>query len=122
MPLTNPVGWQDVDLSDVGGGEDGQSLCCYIVQMQVKENHQNGKDTHIRGIKLYAIDENANANNEDATLSNLSDLIDRGFALGRDDLDEDESDLRSLLRLPRVGGVGIGGASIPDFMRDPEIR
>lgn len=40
-----------------GGGPDGHSLSCWIVQMHIKENHQNGKDTHIRGIKIYALDE-----------------------------------------------------------------
>ncbi len=59
VPLSNPVGWQEVPISDCGGGRDGNSLCCWIVQMHIKENHQNGKDTHIRGIKLYALDENA---------------------------------------------------------------
>ncbi|EPE06398.1 anaphase-promoting complex subunit 10 [Ophiostoma piceae UAMH 11346] len=59
LALNRPVGWQEINLSDVGGGADGNSLCCWIVQVRVKENHQNGKDTHIRGIKLYGIDENA---------------------------------------------------------------
>jgi anaphase-promoting complex subunit 10 len=57
IPLANPVGWQDVPIAGSGGGADGNSLCCWIVQMHVKENHQNGKDTHIRGIKIYALDD-----------------------------------------------------------------
>lgn len=57
LPLTNPVGWQDVPIADSGGGADGHSLCCWMVQMHIKENHQNGKDTHIRGIKIYALDD-----------------------------------------------------------------
>ncbi|KAK4149433.1 galactose-binding domain-like protein [Chaetomidium leptoderma] len=57
MPLTNPVGWQDVPIADSGGGADGHSLCCWMVQIHIKENHQNGKDTHIRGIKIYALDD-----------------------------------------------------------------
>ena len=59
LVLSRPVGWQEINLSGVGGGVDGNSLCCWIVQVRVRENHQNGKDTHIRGIKLYGIDENA---------------------------------------------------------------
>ncbi len=116
MPLNDPAGWQDVDLSDVGGGDDGRSLCCYIVQMQIKENHQNGKDTHIRGIKLYAIDENARANKESA-LDEIEDLIEGGGKqIDREDGDDEDSELRSLLVLPQMG------TSLPDFMRDPEIR
>ena len=57
--MTNPIGWQDVPLDNCGGGPDGNTLCCWIVQMHVKENHQNGKDTHIRGIKIYGVDESA---------------------------------------------------------------
>ena len=71
MPLANPVGWQDVDLSEVGGGDDGRSLCCYIVQMQIKENHQNGKDTHIRGLKIYALDEHFGGGPQDGVLGEL---------------------------------------------------
>jgi anaphase-promoting complex subunit 10 len=58
-PLTNPAGWQDVPIADSGGGADGHSLCCWMVQMHIKENHQNGKDTHIRGIKVYALDDHS---------------------------------------------------------------
>ncbi|KAK3396933.1 putative DOC1 protein [Sordaria brevicollis] len=58
VKLTNPVGWQDVPIANCGGAPDGHSLSCWIVQAHIKENHQNGKDTHIRGIKIFAIDEN----------------------------------------------------------------
>ena len=127
MPLTNPVGWQEVDLSDVGGGDDGKSLCCWIVQMQVKENHQNGKDTHIRAIKLYALDENANIGNDDNTLNDISDLIDDAAAQQSrgGPRDDEHADLLRLLQSPRKfggGGSGSGGLGLPDFMREPEIR
>jgi anaphase-promoting complex subunit 10 len=32
-------------------------LRAFLVQIKVLENHQNGKDTHIRGLKIYAKDE-----------------------------------------------------------------
>ncbi|KAF3766463.1 hypothetical protein M406DRAFT_32137, partial [Cryphonectria parasitica EP155] len=51
--LVNPEGWTDVPLAGAGGGEDGNSLLAWVVQMQIIENHQNGKDTHIRGVKIY---------------------------------------------------------------------
>ena len=28
-----------------------------MVQVRIVENHQNGKDTHVRGLKVYARDE-----------------------------------------------------------------
>ena len=34
-------------------------LSCMCVQIRVLENHQNGKDTHIRGVQLFAQDETA---------------------------------------------------------------
>jgi len=69
VPLTNPIGWQDVPIADSGGGPDGHSLCCWIVQMHIKENHQNGKDTHIRGLKIFGLDEN----NKNVTYETLVD-------------------------------------------------
>jgi anaphase-promoting complex subunit 10 len=30
-----------------------------LVQVKIVENHQNGKDTHMRGLKVYAHDERA---------------------------------------------------------------
>jgi hypothetical protein len=57
MAITQPKGWQDVDLIGVGGGEDGKTLRAFLLQVKVLENHQNGKDTHVRGLKVYARDE-----------------------------------------------------------------
>ncbi|KAK4221776.1 anaphase-promoting complex, subunit 10-domain-containing protein [Podospora fimiseda] len=57
MPLSNPIGWQDVPLAGIGGGHDANSLSCWIIQILVKENHQNGKDTHMRGVKIYALED-----------------------------------------------------------------
>jgi len=119
------VGWQEVDLSGVGGGDDGRSLCCWIVQMQVKENHQNGKDTHIRAIKLYALDENSTAHDEDGAPHDLSDVLDATAGPPVSDVIEDDSvEIRRLARA-NAGGrtrAGRGGPGLPDFMRDPEIR
>lgn len=63
LSFEQPKGWIDVDLTGVGGGRDGNVLRAFIVQMKVMENHQNGKDTHVRGVKIYARDENARVAN-----------------------------------------------------------
>jgi anaphase-promoting complex subunit 10 len=126
MPLSNPVGWQDVPISDCGGGPDGHSLCCWIVQMHVKENHQNGKDTHIRGIKIYALDENSagSLNEMEVNIDQAADWVaarsnQRGdhqtFQELLDELNLDQSATRYR---PGEGGF----SNLPDFMRDPEIR
>ena len=61
LSFEQPKGWIDVDLTGVGGGRDGNVLRAFIVQMKVMENHQNGKDTHVRGVKIYAKDESVRA-------------------------------------------------------------
>lgn len=61
LEFTQPKGWIDVDLSSVGGGRHeptaGRELRAFLVQVKVVENHQNGKDTHLRGLRIYARDE-----------------------------------------------------------------
>ena len=51
-----PRGWVDIGLEGVGvGGND--VLRAMVVQVRVCENHQNGKDTHVRGVQIFARDE-----------------------------------------------------------------
>lgn len=132
VPLTNPVGWQDVPIANCGGGPDGHSLCAWIVQMHIKENHQNGKDTHIRGIKIFALDESATGgaavgdalHEADARVSMNAARVRRsipGTPSHEDNL------LQEALDAFDVGysrfGRGEGGDSSPlDFMHEPQLR
>jgi anaphase-promoting complex subunit 10 len=126
LQLTNPLGWQDVPISGCGGGPDGNSLCCWLVQMHIRENHQNGKDTHIRGIKLFATDENiVNGGGPSSVHEMAADINEAADNL----LDQNVGDNDSLSELlqafesRRNGTKWDGGfSSVPDFMRDPEIR
>ncbi|KAI9789559.1 MAG: anaphase promoting complex subunit doc1 [Peltula sp. TS41687] len=59
LAFEQPKGWIDVDLTGVGGGRDGNTLRAHLVQMKILENHQNGKDTHVRGLRIYAREEGA---------------------------------------------------------------
>ena len=59
-----PNGRVDISLEGVGpisdgldGENNGAVLKCMVVQVRVCENHQNGKDTHVRGVQLFARDE-----------------------------------------------------------------
>ncbi|KAI9808493.1 MAG: anaphase promoting complex subunit doc1 [Phylliscum demangeonii] len=54
LALEHPKGWIDVGLAGVGGGPDGNTLRAHLVQLRIAENHQNGKDTHLRGLQIYA--------------------------------------------------------------------
>lgn len=72
MTFDQPVGWIDVDFSRVGsvGEQEGEEdegrevdwslrpvLRAFLVQVRILENHQNGKDTHLRAVQLFARDE-----------------------------------------------------------------
>lgn len=77
MTFEQPRGWIDVDFSQVGpvpddddgegdddddravNWEDRPVLRCFLVQVRILENHQNGKDTHLRGLQIFARDERA---------------------------------------------------------------
>jgi anaphase-promoting complex subunit 10 len=140
VPMTNPVGWQDVPVADAGGGADGRSLCCHLVQMHIKENHQNGKDTHIRGIKIYARDEHTangrSAGGTNGIMHGMETNIERtpGRAPVRIRvLGDNEGELGGSLDsldgiISRLDDDILGDSSLagfsgaPDWMREPEIR
>jgi hypothetical protein len=69
LEFQQPKGWIDVPLEGVGGGSDGNTLRAFLVQVKIVENHQNGKDTHVRGLKIYGSDEKASR-----ALGGLSDI------------------------------------------------
>ncbi|PNS15191.1 hypothetical protein CAC42_8192 [Sphaceloma murrayae] len=70
MSFEHPKGWIDVDFGKVGPAlnessdlPDGEVdwsirpvLRAFLVQVRIIENHQNGKDTHLRGLQLFAVD------------------------------------------------------------------
>ena len=49
IDLHEPVGWVTVHLSD----DSKQDLRTHLVQVRVLSMHQNGRDTHIRHVKLF---------------------------------------------------------------------
>jgi anaphase-promoting complex subunit 10 len=50
LDLDSPTGWQHLHLGE--HGKDGL-LRTHLIQLCIIANHQNGKDTHIRAIKLF---------------------------------------------------------------------
>ncbi|OTA99542.1 hypothetical protein M426DRAFT_325074 [Hypoxylon sp. CI-4A] len=130
MELSTPKGWIDVPLAGAGAGPDGNSLACFFVRIIVLENHQNGKDTHIRGIKVYALDDTADTA-ENNPVEDMVEAIDE-YEHRMDIMnlhDHDEGALTRLAEKERARKAnakkytpGDGGLSIPDFMREPEIR
>lgn len=74
MEFKEPNGWYDVDFSNVGltepddeGDDDDDDehidwskrpvLRAFLVHVRILENHQNGKDTHLRAVQLFARDD-----------------------------------------------------------------
>jgi anaphase-promoting complex subunit 10 len=74
MSFEQPTGWIDVDFSNVGPVLDDDDdeedvvrtevdwskqpvLRAFLVQIRILENHQNGKDTHLRAVQLFARDD-----------------------------------------------------------------
>jgi anaphase-promoting complex subunit 10 len=143
MTLDSPVGWQQVSLQGAGGGPDGNTLVSYVLQMQILENHQNGKDTHLRGIKIYAFDAESGRGGggsgigENSSSSNNNPVEDMVDFLDNGSVSTTTRDGGATSAQPggsvRLSGLtrqladtrlenGEGGFTIPDFMRDPEIR
>ncbi|TGJ79458.1 hypothetical protein E0Z10_g9305 [Xylaria hypoxylon] len=130
MELNTPKGWIDVPIAGAGGGPDGNSLCCFFVRVIILENHQNGKDTHIRGIKVYALDEGADTVDNNPIDDVVNDLEDYRLRIKRMSLGDSDEDISMLLDAQarkrkantKKHTPGDGGLSIPDFMREPEIR
>ncbi|KAK6449082.1 hypothetical protein FP744_10005332 [Trichoderma asperellum] len=114
MNMESPVGWQQVPLAGVGGEPDGNTLVSWVLQMQILENHQNGKDTHLRGIKIYAFDADAVQPSEPDNTVDTDSLAERQAAARLDDIAQ-------TLAAARLESSETG-FSLPDFMRDAEIR
>ncbi|KAL7941617.1 anaphase-promoting complex, subunit 10 domain-containing protein [Trichoderma barbatum] len=122
MNLASPVGWQQVPLAGVGGEPDGNTLVSWVLQMQILENHQNGKDTHLRGIKIYAFDADAvqPSESENTRMDDTLDTID--IAGSRTPVSNPRLDeIAQTLAAARLEG-GDSAFTLPDFMRDAEIR
>ena len=52
MELTEPAGWIHLRLHRPGESPD-EGLRAYLVQLAVLSNHQNGRDTHVRQLKIF---------------------------------------------------------------------
>ncbi|GAA6014923.1 hypothetical protein JCM10207_002228 [Rhodosporidiobolus poonsookiae] len=50
--MAAPKGWQVMELGS-GRGED-DVIRAHLIQIAIISNHMNGKDTHVRGIKVFA--------------------------------------------------------------------
>uniref|UniRef100_A0A0K0FVC7 Anaphase-promoting complex subunit 10 n=1 Tax=Strongyloides venezuelensis TaxID=75913 RepID=A0A0K0FVC7_STRVS len=68
LNYNEPIGWQVVDLRDK---KTKRPLKAYVLTIQVQHNHQNGRDTHIRSIRVIG---NGNSYSALDTLSRISKI------------------------------------------------
>lgn len=85
-----------MDLEGVGAGGKAE-LRAFVVQVRILENHQNGKDTHVRGVQLFAKD----------------DRIVQAKSMGGEPVPE---------VVGADGEVGDFGMAEPEWMGEPQIR
>jgi anaphase-promoting complex subunit 10 len=86
----------------------GNELRAFLVQIRIVENHQNGKDTHLRGVRIYA-------RNESDTNHGLRQLDHAIVGVG-------EKAPKSSLLMDGLG-AGLGeGLTDPAWMGDVELR
>jgi hypothetical protein len=90
----------------VGGGRDGNELKAWLVQVKVVESHQNGKDTHVRGLRLYARDERA-----DGRLKGIYDS---------EDVTGDVNGRVKGGSMPQLEKMSL--LAEPDWMKEPVLR
>ncbi|GAA5854703.1 hypothetical protein JCM8547_004946 [Rhodosporidiobolus lusitaniae] len=58
VELNQPKGWQALKLGGStkpgAGPEDDEPIRAHLIQIAIISNHMNGKDTHVRGIRVFA--------------------------------------------------------------------
>lgn len=118
LAFQQPKGWIDVDLKGVGGGPDGNTLRVFLIRVKILENHQNGKDTHIRGMKIYALDDNTFGPETEGGELDFDNFFDTRASSKTEKENEDGSKpgtkKKSLLQRSMF--------TEPGWMKEPELR
>ena len=118
-----PRGWIDCPMDQQLGREDegidgGGAVRIMFLRISIMENHQNGKDTHVRGVQIFSKDQRGQAEKYYGYPSSEEDEDedqdqDEGRSKGKGK--EDGPGLAGELRLPE-------GMSEPAWMTEPVIR
>jgi anaphase-promoting complex subunit 10 len=105
----------------------GNVLKAMVLQMRICENHQNGKDTHVRGFQVFAQDDDrrrviaaaaAAQRRQSSVRKSLRGVGVSGLAKDSHDEHIDHTDDAAAL----FGEKGFVGLEEPDWMGDPVIR
>ncbi|EAW07255.1 anaphase promoting complex subunit DOC1 [Aspergillus clavatus NRRL 1] len=99
----------------------GNVLKAMVLQMRVTENHQNGKDTHVRGFQVFARDDDrrrmGNAPSASADGRTRRHSVRRSL---RGSVNDDGTERRNING--ETDGAKVGGLEEPDWMGEPVIR
>ncbi|CAG0911583.1 unnamed protein product [Cyprideis torosa] len=52
LELNEPTGWVMMRMEE--RGKKGQPISTFMIQIAIASNHQNGRDTHLRQVKVYS--------------------------------------------------------------------
>lgn len=85
-----------------------------VLQVRVSENHQNGKDTHVRGIQVFAKDERVKAPHPPASVAD----DEASTAVAHLGANEESGKISGPTKAMERLYVG----EEPDWMGEPEIR
>jgi anaphase-promoting complex subunit 10 len=95
-----------------GEGEGGGDvLKCMVLQVRITENHQNGKDTHVRGFQVFARDERRKGG---LGMSRKRKSIGKGKRKSEEGV--------GVVAEGEGEGDGLGALEKPDWMGEPELR
>jgi anaphase-promoting complex subunit 10 len=125
---------EDYDMDDENGGEPnsfsdedndlndndptaGNILKAMVIQMKICENHQNGKDTHVRGFQVFAQDDRNQGLGGARTRRESTRRLKQGHGDG--DVDADGGDEN---KAPGAADHKVIGMEEADWMGEPEIR
>ena len=116
------VGFNDDEDEDINDDDPtaGNVLNAMVIQMKVCENHQNGKDTHVRGFQVFAQDDRAQG--LAPALTRRESTRESKHGHGEDDADARDGDEEGGPEASGAGEYKLVGIEEPDWMGEPTLR
>lgn len=108
---------EDSDAADDDDPYAGNVLKAMVIQMRVLENHQNGKDTHVRGFQVFAQDDDRRRVASAAAAAQRRQSMRKSLrGRAKDSQDEQVESVEDA-----IAGKVLG-LEEPDWMGEPVIR
>lgn len=115
---------EDEDEDNYSDPSAGNILKAMVLQVKICENHQNGKDTHVRGFQVFARDDRRleRARRDSARKSIRPGSGHQSSRKASADIQDPDNAATDGLGHTHVGEGAIAGFEESDWMREPEIR